>query len=207
MQFTRERILSILKEHGQATVDDLSQELGLTTVTVRHHLDILRGEGLITAPLIRRRKTPGRPQYVYALAEKASSFFPKRYEHLARLIINEMHSYLSPGKVDQLMQRIGECIASQATLPDSDNFETRLVAAVEFLNELGYMAHWEPSSNGDYLLHIANCPYERVSRHNREVCTMDMALLNRLLGVSLERTSWTAQGDLQCIYVVHPVSE
>ena len=50
MQSTRERILNILKERGQATVDDLSQELGLTAVTVRHHLDILRGEGLIASP-------------------------------------------------------------------------------------------------------------------------------------------------------------
>jgi predicted ArsR family transcriptional regulator len=207
VQFTRERILSILKEHGQATVDELSQELGLTTVTIRHHLDILRGEGLITAPLIRRRKTPGRPQYVYALAEKAGSLFPKRYEHLARLIINEMHSHLSPEKVDQLMQRIGEHVASQATLPDGDDFEARLVAAVEFLNELGYMARWEPSSDGNYLLHITNCPYEQVSQHNREVCTMDMALLNHLLGVSPERTSWTAQGDLRCAYVVRPADK
>ena len=97
MQSTRERILNILKERGQATVDELSQELSLTAVTVRHHLDILRGEGLIAPPLTRRRKTPGRPQYAYTLAEKASDFFPKRYDRLAQLILDEVRACLPDG--------------------------------------------------------------------------------------------------------------
>jgi predicted ArsR family transcriptional regulator len=208
LQSTRERILSILKEHGQATVDTLSRELGLTAVTVRHHLDILRGEGLIAAPLIQRRKTPGRPQYLYALTEKAGSFFPKRYEHLASLILDEVRSRFSSAEdVDQMMQRIGERIASQASLPGRGDFEVRLAAAVEFMNGLGYMARYERRDDGDYLLHIVNCPYERVAHRDREVCTMDLAMLTRLLGVTPRRTSWTAQGDSQCVYAVHPASK
>jgi predicted ArsR family transcriptional regulator len=204
VQSTRERILNILKENGQTTVDDLSQELGLTAVTVRHHLDILRGEGLIAAPLVRRRKTPGRPQYIYALAEKASTFFPKRYEHLASLMLDEIRAYLSPAEVDQLMKRIGERIASQANLPAKADFETRFVVVVEFLDELGYMARWERHHDGGYLLHIVNCPYERVANQYDEICTMDLALLTSLLGTSPQRTSWSAQGDTQCTYVVRP---
>ena len=42
MQKTRRLILDYLKEHGQATVDELAEILGLNSVTVRHHLDILR---------------------------------------------------------------------------------------------------------------------------------------------------------------------
>jgi len=152
MQATREHILNILKERGQVTVDELSQELGLTTVTVRHHLDILRGEGLVAAPLAHHRKAPGRPRYVYTLTEKASAFFPKRYDHLTNLVLSEVHSLLPPGEVDQMMQRIGEHIASQAVLPDGDDFEARLAASVEFLDGLGYMAHWERCGDSDYLL-------------------------------------------------------
>jgi DeoR family suf operon transcriptional repressor len=204
VQSTREHILNILKENGQATVDDLSRGLGLTAVTVRHHLDILRREGLVAAPLVCRRKTPGRPQYVYTLAEKASTFFPKRYEHLASLILDEIRSYLSPAEVDQLMKRIGERIASKATLPAEGDFKTRLTVAVEFLDDLGYMARWERRHDGDYLLHIINCPYERVANQDDEVCKMDLALLTSLLGTSPQRISWSAQGDTQCTYVVRP---
>jgi len=203
LQSTRERILNILKERGQATVDTLSRELGLTTVTVRHHLDILRGEGLIAAPTLNRRKVPGRPQYVYTLTEKAGSFFPKRYEHLAALILDEVRSRLPTADMVQMMQRIGKRIADQANLSSTSDFEARLIATVEFLNGLGYMAHYERRDDGNYLLYIVNCPYEQVVHRDREVCEMDMAMLTRLLGTAPQRTSWTAQGDSQCVYIVH----
>lgn len=206
MQSTRERILNILKERGQATVDELSQELGLTAVTVRHHLDILRGEGLIAPPLTRRRKTPGRPQYAYTLADKASTFFPKRYGQLAHLILEEVRACLPPEAVEQMMERIGERIASQAAPASPDNLEARLTAAVEFMNGLGYMARWERDGNA-YLLHAINCPYEHVSLQDDEICSIDLTLLTHLLGVSPERTSWTAHGDSHCTYAIHPTDE
>jgi len=207
MQDTRERILDILKERNQATVDELSRELGLTAVTVRHHLDILRGEGYIAAPIVRRRKTPGRPQYAYALTEKAGDFFPKRYDHLASLMLDELRSCLSAAEVDQMMKRIGERIASQVVLSDAGDFEARIAAVVEFLDGLGYMARWERRDDGDYWLHVANCPYEQVASRHDEVCVMDMRMLTHLLGRSPKRTSCTAQGDHQCTYVIRPPVE
>jgi len=212
VQATREHILNILKERHQATVGELSRELGLTAVTVRHHLEILRGEGLVAAPLARRRKAPGRPQHVYTLTEKASTLFPKGYDHLVSLILSEVRSRLSSAEeVDQMMKRIGERIASQAVLPDGDDFGARLAAAVEFLDGLGYMARWERREEGkdagDYLIHVANCPYERVTGQDHEVCTMDLALLTHLLGTSPQRITWAAEGDYQCTYAIHPPGE
>jgi DeoR family suf operon transcriptional repressor len=204
MQDTRERILDILKERHQATVDELSRELGLTAVTVRHHLDVLRGEGYVAAPIVRRRKTPGRPQYAYALTDKASTFFPKRYGQLASLMLDELRSCLSPAEVDQMMKRIGERIASQAVLPDEGDFEARLAAAVDFLDELGYMARWERRDSGDYLLRIANCPYEQVAGQHDEVCKVDLRMLTRLLGTAPQRITWAAQGDHDCTYSIRP---
>ena len=204
MQATREHILNILKERHQATVGELSRELGLTAVTVRHHLDILRSGGLVAHPFVHRRKTPGRPQYVYTLTEEASTLFPKRYDQLANLMLDEVHSYLSPAEVDQMMKRIGEHIADQAALPNEGDFEARLIATVEFLDRQGYLARWERGDEGDYLLHIANCPYEQVARQYNEVCTIDLTLLTHLLGTSPQRITWAAQGDHQCTYAIRP---
>lgn len=207
MQATRERILNILKEREQATVDELSQELELTAVTVRHHIDILRGEGLIAAPIVRRRKGPGRPQYAYALTEKASTFFPKKYDDLASLVLSEVRTRHPPDEVDQMMRRIGERMASQANLADEDDFETRLTAVVDFLNRQGYLARWEHGDDDGYTLHIANCPYEQVTDEHRAVCTIDATLLTRLLGTPLQRISSAARGDPKCTYAVHPPAE
>jgi predicted ArsR family transcriptional regulator len=207
MQPTRERILNILKERGQVTVDELGKELGLTAVTVRHHLDILRGEGLISAPLAQRRKAPGRPKHVYTLTEKASAIFPKRYSQLTDHLLDEIRALLAPDQVSQMMQRIGERMAEQAAISNGDDFETRLTAVVKFLNELGYMAQWEQNDDGDHLLHIANCPYEQVSQHNPEVCAVDMAMLTRLLGAPPQRITSSAQGDHQCTYAIQSLGE
>jgi len=78
MQATRQQILDHLKVHGPTTVDQLAAVLGLSPVTVRHHLDILRSEELIGEPVVRRRNTRGRPQHLFALTDKAASHFPKR---------------------------------------------------------------------------------------------------------------------------------
>jgi predicted ArsR family transcriptional regulator len=207
MQVTRERILNILKERGQVTVDELSQELGLTAVTVRHHLDILRGEGLISTPLSRRRKAPGRPKHVYTLTEKASGLFPKRYDRLTAQILDEVRLRFPPDEVDQMMKRIGERIASRAALPSGDDFEARFVAAIEYLKELGYMPSWKRDGDGGYILYIANCPYERIALQDHKICAVDMAMLTRLLGATPQRIASAAQGDHQCAYVIHPSAD
>jgi len=84
------------QKRGQATIDELGEALDLTPVTIRHHLDILRGEGLVEVPEVRRRMTPGRPQYVYILTETASDFFPKHYSRFADLMIEEIRERYEP---------------------------------------------------------------------------------------------------------------
>ncbi|RLC96709.1 MAG: hypothetical protein DRI77_08170 [Chloroflexi bacterium] len=204
MQATRERILNILKERQQATVGELCRELGLTAVTVRYHLEILRGEGLVAEPSARPCEFPGRPRYVYTLTGKAGAFFPQRYDRLADLILSEVRLLSSPGEMGRMMERIGERIAGQADLSVEGDFKARLLATIEFLNEQGYLARCEQSDDGVHLLHIANCPYERVAERDQVVCVMDMAMLTSLLGVVPRRIASVAQGDRQCTYVIHP---
>ncbi len=207
MQATRERILYILKERGQATVSELSQALGLTAVTVRHHLDIMRVERLIDAPTVERRKAPGRPKHVYALSEKASGLFPKRYKELVIQMLDEMHAHLAPDQVNQVMQRLGERLAEPFSLPDEVDFDHRVTATIKFLEELGYMPSVERQDEGKYLIHIANCPYEQVSQQDGVICKMDMALLTNLLGTPPRRIASASQGDDICTYVVEQSGE
>ena len=204
MQATRERILNILKERGQATVQELSNTLDLTTVTIRHHLDTLRREKLVAAPTVRHRKAPGRPQHVYKLTVEASDFFPKRYEPLIELILEEVRSQLSRDDVQAMMARIGTRIAEQVSVPLGASFEERITIAVDFLDERGYMAHWEKSDTGVYQVHVANCPYEGVAHRFREVCQIDHTLLTEILGPALGNMSQLGEPARHCTYVIQP---
>src|SRR5215218_5532634 len=112
MQETRRLILEVLRSRGEATVEEVVVALterinhDITAVTVRHHLDILRSEDLVTAPVIRHRNTPGRPQHVYALTEKALEYFPNNYQNLASNLLNQMKSMLPGGQVNVILEQM-----------------------------------------------------------------------------------------------------
>jgi predicted ArsR family transcriptional regulator len=202
MQKTRENIIGILKTRGQSTVDELSRELGLTSVTVRHHLEILRSEGLIASPEPLRREGPGRPQYLYRLSEQAAELFPSHYDLLAQELLKEMGDSMAPAEVGDALERIAERIAGQARMPRNADLSTRVEALVEFLNEQGYMASSEEDADGRILLYVRNCPYERVARKTPAPCVIDSHVLSRLLENEFSRVESFAKGDRRCVYVI-----
>jgi predicted ArsR family transcriptional regulator len=201
VQQTRQLILNYLKEHGQATVDELAEMLKLTTVTVRHHLDILRREELVSEPVVRRRASPGRPQYAFALTAKASAHFPKHYDSLAANVLAELKAQ-TPRAVNVIFEGVAGRFAAEATPPaPGDSIPKRLNRAIAFLNERGYVAHWEKSEKG-YVLHTNNCPYAGLPDEHPELCGMDSALVSRLLGLPVECAGRLAEGAGSCAYLV-----
>jgi len=112
MQDTRQQILEILKRDGEVTVQELSQELELTSVTVRHHLEILRSEGFITEPEIRRSSRPGRPRYVYRLTSTAADLFPNNYSGLAGALLDAVRLNLSPEQENAIFLQAAKSLAA-----------------------------------------------------------------------------------------------
>jgi predicted ArsR family transcriptional regulator len=201
MQSTRQRILEILKERNQATVEELGEQLGLTSVTIRHHLDILRGEGLVGPPAVLRRRGPGRPQYAYELTEKAGDYFPKNYHNLADLMFDEIRQRVTQAELEQIMDSVADRMAAQApSFKRTRKPREILNGAVQFLNDQGYVARWEKTPEGEYLLQTCNCPYERVAQVHSEICKMDAHLVAQLVGVSSQRMSHMASGDDSCVF-------
>lgn len=202
MQQTRKLILDYLKEHGQATVDQLAGVLELTSVTVRHHLDILRGEGLVSEPLVRHRTTPGRPQFAYALTDKASQHFPKNYRDLADKLLEEVKASTPPHGINVIFEGVANRLAAAAPRPvPGEPLVDRLNRAVAFLNSQGYVASWEPADRG-YLLHTCNCPYETLAERNQELCQMDLRFVGNLVGHDVQRVSRVIEGASSCAYLV-----
>ena len=139
MQDTRQQILEIMKRHGEVTVQELSNELGLTSVTVRHPLEILRSEGYISDPDIRSSNKPGRPRYVYHLTSTAADLFPNHYSGLASALLGSIEECMLPEERDEVLERAARRIADRAgALPDKP--EERVESVVTFLNQQGYVS-------------------------------------------------------------------
>jgi len=202
MQRTRQLILNHLKEHGPATADDLAAVLNLTTVTVRHHLDILRREAWVAEPAIRRRSSPGRPQYAYALTAQAASRFPNNYGELAAKLIEEIKTDPASDNINVIFEGVAARVAAEAPCPSpGEQMTTRLDRAAAFLNQRGYAARWEPAPEG-YLFHTECCPYDAIAPKHPELCNMDMMLVGNLLGVIPQRVSRVVEGAETCCYLI-----
>jgi len=197
MQETRQRILEIIKMRGQATVNELTRELGLTAVTIRHHLDVLYRDGLIGPPQILRKAGPGRPQHVYRLAGEAEELFPKKYDRLTDALLEELEARMSPEELDAVINGVAERMARQVSA--EGDLGTRLGALLEFLNGLGYLATAQEGEGG-YRIVVANCPYERVARRHTLPCKVDIRLIALVTGVEPERVQQIATGDEHCVY-------
>lgn len=203
MQKTRQKILEYVKQHGEATVDELSLLLGnLTPVTVRHHLDVMRSDGLIQVPEIRHRSSPGRPQYVYRLTEKAEALFPNNLQTLADSLVEEMKDKLDEQQVNMILQGVAERMAAGAA-PSSttEAMEARLDRVVAHLVERGYLASWERQPEG-FVLYTSNCPYGGIAVHHPEMCALDIRYISALLGVVPRRLMHATKGDASCSYLI-----
>ena len=64
---TKEQILALLKQHGNLTIMDLANELEITEMAVRRHIQTLERDKLIRSDV--KKQTMGRPSKVYKLAE------------------------------------------------------------------------------------------------------------------------------------------
>ncbi len=205
MHPSREKILAVLRSRGSATVDELSRELEITTVTVRHHLDVLRSEGYVSDPIVRHRATRGRPQYSFELTEKSASLFPTNYERLAVGLLSEMEARSSREDLEDLLTGVGSrLVAGAPPCGAGEPLESRMERAVGLLNTQGYDARWELTPQG-FLLHTCNCPYREVSPAHQELCEMDLSLVKAVLGTeAVERQGRVIEGHPSCSYLVRP---
>lgn len=204
MHAVRRHILELLKERNGATVAELAECLEMAPVSVRHHLDILQGDNLICVDRLERKGHVGRPQQVYALTPEANDHFPDNFAALAAGLVRQMKRVLPPDQVEGAFRALAQDFAG-ALLPRLEGLptEARLQQVTRFLNERGYLARWEEDEDtGGYLLHKANCPYAGVSDEHHELCLMDQALINELMGAPCRRIRSMADDARCCTYRV-----
>ncbi len=203
MQKTRQKIVEYLREHEEATVDELSTALDdLTAVTVRHHLDVLRGEGLVSQPDVQHRDSPGRPKYVYCLTQKADSLFPRNLQSLTIHMLNELQDRLPEQEINVIFEGVADRMASGIApgRPD-ETMEERLDRVAAHLSEHGYDATWDHTAGG-YVLTTSNCPYSGVVDAHEELCVLDLRYISRLLGTVPRRLDHVMDGGSNCSYFI-----
>ncbi len=209
MENTRQTILQILRRRKQATVEELTRELGLAPATIRRHLDILLRDDYVTVTQVRRGT--GRPHYLFALSEAGENLFPKHYVRLTNRIIDEIVK-LGPDETKgksglelaelvfgKMADRLADTYGPQV---QGETLEERVRQAVDLLVSEGLVFDVEPLESGEFVLIGQGCPCRRVADTHAELCGHDQRLLAHLL-----RADVTFEGgplSPVCRYVVRP---
>jgi predicted ArsR family transcriptional regulator len=200
MQATRWQILEILKKRGRATVDELSKDLGITLMAVRLHLVVLERDGLVSRASV--REGPGRPTLLYRLTEQAEDVFPKRYDALAEGLLAAAKAQLGEAGLDNLLRRTAARLAEDLRAQTGrGNLGDRIEALVQAHAAEDELCRAEQAEEG-YFLHRYTCPYYRVARAHREVCSLHRLALSEALGGEVEIVHHLLQGDGRCSFLV-----
>jgi predicted ArsR family transcriptional regulator len=200
MQATRQQIIEFLKEKGQATVEELAVTVNLTPMAVRHHLNVLQAENLISSSAIRRQTGPGRPSQVYQLTKAADELFPEDYYGLTDYLLVELGQQLGQAGLRQIFSNIAQRLANEAPPPRANQtFEERLDEVITFLSAKGFVVDWEAGEN-NYMIHAYSCPYRQVAKDHAEVCLLDKQIISSMLATTPTRIACLSTHDNHCTY-------
>ncbi len=198
MQATRKQILDYLRRHSRATVKDLGALLGLTSTGIRQHLTVLERDGLIEAH--EERGHVGRPALVYQLTEQGDALYPKKYDQLANVLLNEMREVSGPQGAQTLLRRV----AARFAEPYKDRMSGKPLAervreTTEVIRDRGSLADFVHDGE-DWLIMQHTCPFPNVAKENSSVCALEVAFVRQLVGADARLSSSMVRGDASCTY-------
>jgi predicted ArsR family transcriptional regulator len=201
---TRREILDALRRSTGLTADQLAENLNLTAMAVRKHLAALQTEGLLVARV--ERRPVGRPVHRYALAPAAQEAFPQQYQDLTIELLDDLRSIDGGAKVDLLFRRRAERAYERLAPAVAERpLPEQLGLIAEYLDEQGFLADWEATTDGDYLLREHNCAIYGVAQCTPEACACELDLIQRLLpDTTIARERRIVDGDSYCCYRLRP---
>ena len=199
MQSTRQHILEYLQRQGRATVKELGSLLGLTSTGIRQHLTVLERDGLVDAREERGRV--GRPTLVYSLTEKADALFPKTYDALATVLLEEIRCSQGNERLHDLLHKVAERMAA----PYVERIEgrplpERVRETARIMEEQGCLVEVREADDGEYYIDEFTCPFPKVAQQDRSVCALHVDFVRVLTGGDTRLTQSLLRGERACCY-------
>jgi len=201
---TRQAVARLLLERGPVTTADVADELGLSHVAVRRHLDALLADGLIEerAPRASAVRGRGRPARLFAVTDAGRDSFDQDYDDLAASALRFLSDTGGREAVAAFArQRVGELEARYRPVVDAAAPGQRTEALAAALSGDGYAATTRPAGSGPAAgeqLCQHHCPVAHVAVQFPELCEAETEVFARLLGTHVQRLATIAHGDGVC---------
>ena len=201
MKTSRERLLDYLNTHHPLTAVEISQALRMTEANARHHLGILKSQGLVDVIGTRPAAGKGRPLLLYSPSEQRLG---DNLSSLAQALLEELLADIPEAEQKKALRRVARRMPAQTLTSRQQpaNLTQRLFSAIQQLNDWHYQARWEAHADGPRLV-LGHCPYATILPEHPELCTLDAMILERLLDKPVEqvaRLAHDARGLPHCIF-------
>ncbi len=198
---TRIRLLNALKAAGPQTAAELAEELNVTSVAVRQHLD-----GLLEAELVEfedLKGSVGRPKRLWSLSAKGHGQFPDNHAALVSGLLSGVTDIYGPDGLEKLIAHREDQSRKlySEVLGQEQELRGKVAALADLRSKEGYMA--EVQRDGDGFLLIENhCSICAAATACQEFCRSELNLFQSILGdgVHVERQEHLLSGGRRCVY-------
>jgi predicted ArsR family transcriptional regulator len=198
----------LLKRVGSTTVEEAAAALSVASMTARQHLTGLERDGLVDSTKVRR--ATGRPHYLYRLTPRGEELFPRRFDVVAKLLLQEVGRLLAEDidgleadeKRSLVIQRAADRLAEGlGGLGSGLSLAERVAAATAVLQGIGGFAEWNETEDG-YEIRDYNCFFAHIEMEESNGCEWHQQLLTRLLDHPVVEDVFSKGSTQCCRYLV-----
>jgi DeoR family suf operon transcriptional repressor len=201
----RRAVLFSVRRRGEATAEQVAEQLEMSVSGARQQLSALVDEGLLEAteqPVPAPKR--GRRSLVYSVTDRADTLFPKAYGELT----NELLSYVvdsDPEMLEALFAKRRErrIEGAKSRLGTKRTLGAKVAELTKILDEDGYMATHERTGPGAYRIVEHNCAIWAVAQRYGQACTSEIDFIRSVLPeADVERIQHMITGSPRCAYEV-----
>ena len=202
---TRDAVLALLLEQGEAEAGDLARAQGISVQAMRRQLRSLGEAGLVEAST--SSGGPGRPSNRWRLTSHGRRRFPDGSDRFALGLLDSMRATLPEQTVRDLLDQQAEAKAihyrnqlGELPLPQ------RLQRLAALRREAGSATHCDPDDDGrSWRLQELNCSVQRIAEEFPAVCDQELLLIRRTVpDCQVERVHWRLEGGHACGFRITP---
>ncbi len=209
----REKILQYLLFNRSPTSEicsakEIALALSLSATGLRHYLNMLENEGIITHT--EKQGKTGRPAMLYSLTEAGLNTFPKAYTDFSLSLLDEIKNRFGKRVTIEILESIGAKKAKKmiqrmiANLEEKNSFDSlhhRLQSIVEIFHEYGKFPELIEEELS-FILKNYNCLYYDIAKEEALVCKVTETLISELTNNKATKKKCIRDGDDCCLFSI-----
>lgn len=201
-QKVKDQILHLLKMQGAQTATAIAEQVQVSPMAIRQHLQSLQADRWVTYQ--EERRPLGRPVKLWELTVQAGDRFPNSHADLMVDLLKSVESVFGDAGLDQLVAERSQrqVQAYRAKVAKTGTWQQRVWAIAHLRTQEGYMAEVMELLKGDLLLVENHCPIYAAAQTCQKLCGAELEVFRAVLGieVTVERVEHILAGDRRCAY-------